>query len=216
MAVVAQQAEHRASSSGDAGSIPADRSRSSEALAENGFTAERLLALARKAVEDGLEQWQIPRDAIDVDDAYGHATAAGLDAAERYDESRDAGARRLPRDVRFRQFAYLRMRLRLIDWLRKNYGYTRNGTNGRVLLAPDVWEPQTGPRVRAVQAADGELLAGAWASLPVDEFDPADALASRRRIARWQAAAELLGVEVTELALLLLDDATENVLRETS
>lgn len=142
------------------------------ALQRWGFTGRRLLKLAARAARD---HHAIPTGY--VDDAVGHLTEVGIRAAFEFDPDRASGFTYGTLDKRFEAFAYYRMRLRLIDWLRtttNGNGFGRNGTLGRELLTepdPDEsyggWDEVTIDRtVRErfkAAAAQSNMSMGAWA-----------------------------------------------------
>jgi hypothetical protein len=93
--------------------------------------AERLQAIAGRALTDGtlrierrLHTKLLPEER---NDARATLVYAGLRCALVYDPTLDKGTGSVPLDVRFGRFAYLRMRLALIDWERKTFGDRRPG-----------------------------------------------------------------------------------------
>lgn len=115
------------------------------ALRQWEFTGQRLLRLAAKAARD--HHARIPTGYLD--DAVGHLTEIGIRAAFDFDPGKALGFTiETPVDKRFEAFAYWRMRVRLIDWVRTTSNgneFGRNGTLGRELLSePDPDEAYPG------------------------------------------------------------------------
>lgn len=108
----------------------------------NGRTpAERLQAIAGKALTDGLPRIQTRLNTTltphEREDAHHYLIIAGLNATRTYNPNLDKGTTTgIPQDIRFGRFAYLRMRLALIDWERKTYGDRRPGRTPHPDLIP--------------------------------------------------------------------------------
>lgn len=112
------------------------------ALRRWGFTGDRLLRLAARVARD---QRSIPEGYLE--DAIGHLTVVGIQAALEFDPARAPAFTYGTVDKHFEAFAYYRMRLRLIDWLRSTSngnGFGRNGTLGREQLGVEDEDDLTG------------------------------------------------------------------------
>jgi len=138
-----------------------------------GFTGDRLLRLAARAARDHP---QIPDGYLD--DAISHLAEIGMRAALEFDPALAPNLNYGTVDKKFEAFAYYRMRLRLIDWLRSTSNgneFGRNGTVGRERLGVD---------------SDDE---------PYDGFD--DVRVSSLMRERFRRAAELSGLTIDEWAV---------------
>lgn len=166
---------------------------------KNGRTpADRLFAIAGKALADGspriehrLHTTLTPDERYD---AHSHLTLVGLKCVTAYDPAKDNGTGTIPQDVRFGRFAYLRMRLALIDWERKQYGDRRPGRTRH----PDF-----------VDLSDHHD----------DDPDPIDLetlAANRDQAARWRAQAARQNLTIAQWITTTLDAACTGDRREAA
>jgi hypothetical protein len=101
---------------------------------------ERIQAIAGRALADGIPKIERrlarPLRHDERADAYSWLVLVGVGAAGSYRPDLDKGTGTLATDVLFGRFAYLRMRQRLVDWERKQYGDARPGRTKIPALVP--------------------------------------------------------------------------------
>lgn len=166
--------------------------------AQKGRTpADRLFAIAGKALKDGAPRIEqriqtklLPDERYD---AHSHLTLIGLKCVQAYNPDLDRGTGTVPIDIRFGRFAYLRMRLALIDWERKHLGDQRPGRTRHPSFVP-----LTG-------RASGEEIDPDYDT--ADGLDVHDHIASRDQAERWKAQAASEGLTLTTWVAKTLDAA---------
>ena len=157
------------------------------ALMRHGFTPERLMKLSRKIANDSLRL----RGAVlgdRFDDLVSRLQMAGLQAALRYDPSRHHASYGSNGGDPFESYVSDLMGKRVDDYFRskaEGFGDRRYGNDGRVVLADD---PD-----------------------PADHDMDFETLVDERRRARWQAAAQATGWELSEWIVITLDHAAKSV-----
>jgi hypothetical protein len=156
-------------------------------------SADRLRAIAGKALKDGTPRIEHRlRAQLTPDeryDAHSYLTLTGLKCTRTYDPTLDRGTGSVPQEVRFGRFAYVRMRLALIDWERKQFGDRRPGRTRH----PDMTTLHD-------LYIDEELDASPDISIE-------DLTASRDQAARWQAQAQADGLPLNAWIEQTLDQA---------
>lgn len=156
------------------------------ALEQWQFNGQRLLRLAARVAHDHRN---LPVGYLE--DAISHLTEVGIRAAFEFNPDRALGFTYGSIDKHFEAFAYYRMRLRLIDWVRttsNGNGFGRNGTLGRELLVSD-----TDP-------GDHESPATMkWHGIHPEDLDGLDdvVIADLER-ERWRKCAKMSGLSLTE------------------
>lgn len=165
---------------------------------------DRLKAIAGKALHDGRKKLPPLTDA-QAEDAYSHLLETGLRALTEYNPDLDQNPD-VALDVRFGRFAYLRMRQRLIDWHRKHIHDPRPGKSDRrtVSLGHAIVSTHRSKRGAGEARNDHDL--------PDPGPDFTELVASADRIERWNAAATLLGFDVTTWILATLDQRATDTL----
>lgn len=145
---------------------------------------ERLVAIAGRALADGTRSLRPKLKPFEKEDLESHLYEVGVECVTKYDPSRDNGSLTVPLDRRFSSFAYIRMRMRTVDWLRVNRGYTRPG------------------RARVEEIPSGNMSADDPAGGdPLREPDFSDRLVSRTVVEKWRVVATASQMTMTEWAV---------------
>ena len=170
-------------------------------------SVQRLFALAGKAMADGQRNLRPKLRADEREELEAQLLLVGVRCVGIYDETLDRGTGSVPLEVRFGRFAYLRMRLAVVDWLRENRGYSRAGR-----ARPPV-------EVSVNGFLDGRKTTdGAFASADTDPFledaDLQERIVSSHAVARWRRAAEKMGMSSTEWLVELANVQADIVLME--
>lgn len=158
---------------------------------KNGRTpAERLQAIAGKALNDGIPRIERRLNTTlttdERNDAHSHLTLTGIKAALTYRPELDQGTtNNIPTDTRFGRFAYLRMRLALIDWERKTWGDRRPGRTPHPTI------------IELNNELDNEP----------QPLDIADLIATRDQLHRWHSQARHEGKPIHRWITDTLDQA---------
>jgi hypothetical protein len=153
---------------------------------------ERLQAIAGRAFIDGcprierrLHTTLLPEERHD---ARSTLVYVGLKCALTYDSTLDRGTGVVPLEIRFGRFAYMRMRLALIDWERKTFGDRRPGRTRH-------------PEMLELVDYNDELDAGA--GLGLEELN-----ANRAQLAQWVRASGYEGKTLSTWIVDTLDNAS--------
>jgi hypothetical protein len=172
-------------------------------------SAQRLWAIAGRALADGAKTLKPALTRSERDDLESYLLLSGLRSVTLYDETKDAGTGTVPLDVRFGRFAYMRMRLAVIDWLRANRRADRNGKLRPVTVQVD-------PFVEALDDSSVPSRGAAFSDDPlVVEDDGMDRLQSHSTVDRWRRANRWLGApSTTEFVVFAANWVSDMILWE--
>jgi hypothetical protein len=170
--------------------LPPEKGRSS---------TERLMALAGRALADGTRTVRPKLKPPEREDLESHLFEVGVRCVTVYDPSLDSGTGSVPLDRRFASFCYIRMRMRLVDWLRENRGDTRPGRS-RIEEEPSSHSVLADPDRQANDPAhDDGVVSGAHPELVEEDF--VERLVSRTTVERWSVLASSAGMTMTDWAV---------------
>ena len=161
------------------------RRTAADALAERGFTGDRLLRLARKIANDELGRRGAFLDQSRFEDLVSFLTLAGANAALRYDPQRYHASYGRNGGEPFASWLADVLSHRVTDWYRsksEGNGDASYGHDRRVVLSP----------------MDDEV--------DVDGLD-FENLISERRLVEWQQAASAVDLPMAEWVMVTLDRA---------